>query len=352
MRSDHPSALGIGTRAAICALATLSAAAELPARADLFGADEPLAVTLSAPFSAVFRDRDEREWQEAQLAYRDASGAEATVPLRVRVRGKSRAALCDFPPLLLNFRTSELKGTELEGEDRLKLVTHCESSGNYDQFLLLEYLSYRAWNLVSAASLRARLVNARYIDPAREREVDARPGILLEDEERFAERQGFTMFEGERIERARYDAESLALFDVFQYFLGNTDFSALAGPTGEQCCHNVVPYVRADGVLVPVPYDFDSAGLINAPHALPNERLPIKTVRQRLYRGACRTPEELAPALARFESQRAAILALFTEQSGLNPRTAAGARGYVEEFYAVLDDPKRREDAFFDVCAR
>jgi hypothetical protein len=177
-----------------------------------------------------------------------------------------------------------------------------------------------------------------------------RPGILLEDEERFGERQGMTKFEGEEVDRARYDPEALAVVDVFQYLIGNTDWSATEGPGEEQCCHNVTPYVRADGTMIPVAYDFDSAGLVDAPHALPNERLPIKSVRQRLYRGRCRPAEELAPIFARFTEQRAAILALFTEQQGLDAKVAERARDYIEDFYAVLGDEKRRDRAFFAVC--
>ena len=103
------------------------------------------------------------------------------------------------------------------------------------------------------------------------------------------------MFEGPAVERAQYEPEALALLDVFQYLIGNTDWSAFAGPRGEDCCHNVVPYVRADGTFVPVAYDFDASGIVNPPHAAPDQRLPIRNVRQRLYRGRCRAPP---PALA------------------------------------------------------
>jgi hypothetical protein len=352
MRREAQSELGIGRCLTACLTAALYAALPFSASADLFASDEPLTLKLAAPLATVFRQRQKPEFQEAQLAYRDATKGEVTVPLRVRVRGKSRAAFCDFPPLLLNFRTGDLVGTVFEGEDRLKLVTHCKASSSYDEYLLLEYLSYRIWGLVSATGLRARLVEVGYFDPERERDLGTRPAILLEDEERFAERQGLTIFEGPKLQRARYNAESLVLLEVFEYFLGNTDWSALEGPAGEECCHNVVPYVRADDMLVPVPYDFDSAGLVNAPHALPDERLRIRDVRQRLYRGPCRTPDELAPIFERFQAQRSAILALFGEQSGLSAKVAEGARGYVDAFYEVLGDPKLRENAFFDACER
>ena len=341
-------------RAPLAALAFVTGAGfEFAAAADLFDTNEPLAFELAAPFPDVFRQREaeDREYHDATLTYGgDVAGTGVTVPLRVRVRGRSRAAECDFPPLRLNFRKPDVVDTVFDGEDNLKLVTHCKNSESYDEYLRLEYLIYRVQALVTPYSLRARPIEAHYVDSNRDRDEGTRPAILLEDEERFGERQGMTMFVGTRVDRTRYDAETLAIFDVFQYLIGNTDWSATDGPGEEQCCHNVTPYVREDGRMIPVAYDFDSAGLVNAPHALPNERLPIRNVRQRLYRGQCRSAEELSPIFARFEQQRSAILALFSEQSGLDADDAESAREYIEGFYAVLADDKRRAREFFNDC--
>lgn len=337
---------------AACAVLMTGAAIELPAAADLFDTNDPLALELSAPFPAAFRQKElpDRDWQDATLEYQDGSAAESVVPLRVRVRGRSRAAMCDFPPLMLNFRKPDVVDTVFDGQDRLKLVTHCKTSASYDTYLRLEYLIYRVQALLTPYSLRARPVEAHYVDSDSGRDRGTRPAILLEDEERFGERHDMEMFVETRVDRARYDDEAIAILDVFQYLIGNTDWSAIDGPGEEQCCHNVTPYVRADGTMIPVAYDFDASGLVDAPHALPNERLPIKDVRQRLYRGQCRTAEQLAPIFARFVEQRSAILALFTEQPGLDADDAQSAREYIEEFYATLADDKRRERAFFTVC--
>jgi hypothetical protein len=337
--------------AAAAALAVVCGVLESGAAADLFAEESVLELKLAAPLGTVFRSKADPEYHEATLAYRDAAGSDVTVPLRIRVRGKSRVVACSFPPLLLNFRTPELVGTALEGEDRLKLVTHCDSSDAFDNYVRLEYLAYQVLSLLTPHTLRARLVNVSYFDSGRERDLGTRPGILLEDEQRFGERQGWTPFEEPAVDRARYDAEALALIDVFQYLIGNTDWSALAASRGEEaCCHNVVPYVRGDGKLVPVVYDFDSSGIVDPPYAAPDERLRIRDVRQRLYRGRCRTPEELAPIFARFEAQKSAIVALFDEREGLEPGVAARARDYIDDFFAVLADDERREKAFFAVC--
>ena len=50
---------------------------------------------------------------------------------------------------------------------------------------------------------------------------------------------------------------------------------------------------RADGVLVPIPYDFDATGIVNPPYALPAAGLSIRNVRVRLYRGQCRDAADL-----------------------------------------------------------
>jgi hypothetical protein len=137
--------------------AAVSCTVASPAFADLFDSEEPLAIKLAGPLSAVFRDRDDPEYQDAELTYLDSVRGEVAVPLRVRVRGKSRAELCDVPPLRLNFRRKDLADTVFAGENNLKLVTHCETSATYDQYLLLEYLTYR----VSISSRRRASAPAR-----------------------------------------------------------------------------------------------------------------------------------------------------------------------------------------------
>jgi hypothetical protein len=338
----------LGTGGADAQVAESSAAV-----APLFSSREPIALRLEAPFGTLRRGGDEPEYQPARLSYTAPSGETVAADLRVRVRGKSRLALCSFPPLRLNFRTRELAGTTFEGQDRLKLVTHCEPRDGNAQYIFLEYLAYRVLNLVTEDSLRVRPVTVTYFDTGRGgREIAAGPGILLEDEEQFAARRGLTTIAEEKLARARYDEQALLLVEAFQYFIGNTDWSALAGPAGSECCHNVVPLARADGVLVPIVYDFDSSGIVDAAYALPDARLPINTVRDRLYRGVCTDPATLRASFAPFERQRAEIRALFEQHPQLAPRSRVRALEYVDAFYAAIAERRRVERDFRSSCAR
>jgi hypothetical protein len=314
----------------------------------IFRSEKPLRFRLEAPFATVTRQRAAPEYQPGRLVYRDTADNEVALDLRVRVRGKSRLELCAFPPLLLNFRAGTLAGTAFEGQNRLKLVTHCESSQAYEQFVLLEYLAYRVLNLLTDRSLRVRLAEVTYYDSDRARELVTKPGFLVEDEEQFAARSSLTTLGGERVDASRYDQEALSLIEMFQYFIGNTDWSASAGPAGDACCHNVVPLAREDGSLLPIPYDFDSTGIVNAP---PDERLPIRTVRQRLYRGECRDLAELRASFEPFEAKRAEITALFEQPPRLTEQTSNSARRYIDEFYALIADPERVQRVFRSDCA-
>jgi hypothetical protein len=316
----------------------------------LFASSEPLVLRLEAPFGAIKATKAKPEYMDGKLKLEEG-GVEKVFDVRLRLRGHSRKAVCDFPPLLLNFKTSDLKGSVLEGENKLKLVTHCMATSTFDPFLRLEYLSYRTLNLLTDMSLRARPLTVTYYDTQRKRELDVRPALFIEDEERFAERKGLTEVELQRIESKQYDREALGLVNMFEYFIGNTDWSAALGSQGSPCCHNIVPYQRADGVLVPVPYDFDSSGIVNTPYAVPNERLKIANVRQRLYRGTtCESLADLEPRFAKFDAVKPQLLELFSTSSGLDKRNAASATSYIDDFFATRSDPKKAERAFRSGC--
>ena len=318
----------------------------------LFASEEPLTFTLEMPYSKVLSSRNDPEYSDAKLVYKDASGGDVTLDLRVRVRGKSRAQACSFPPLLLNFPAKALDGTWFDGENKLKLVTHCSQSASYDRYQAIEYAAYRAFNQLTDMSLRVRPVEITYFDSKKERVVTTKPGFLLEDEEHFAARHGLHLVTEEHVDRNRYDPAALALVDMFQYFLGNTDWSALEGPKGEPCCHNVVPMARADGTLVPIPYDFDSTGIVNPPYALPAVGLPIRDVRTRLYRGVCRDPAELAASYEPFQRLRAEITAQFEQQQDRLGKSMGALLVYIDDFYATLASPERAERAFRVNCSR
>jgi hypothetical protein len=324
-----------------------------PNPSPLFRSDELLELRIEAPFAKVTKSRNEqREYFPAVLSYRDKAGEEVRLNLRLRTRGKSRSdpAVCSFPPLLLDFSRKSLDETLLDGENRLKLVTHCGTSSANTQYVLLEYLIYRTMNIFSDASLRVRLADVTYYDNERNRETGNKKAFLIEDIGRMAGRVGVTRVDASQVDWKKYEQQALNFFTLFQFFIGNTDWSVSRGPPGDGCCHNSIPLLEADDQMVPVAYDFDATGMVNAPYALPSSNLPIRSVRQRFYRGYCQPEEVVQDNLHRFRVKRAAILTLFRGQPGLSKAKVRSATAYIDNFYKIINDPKKLRRKILDHC--
>jgi len=316
----------------------------------LFAEHSALRLTLEGPFTLLRQTAAEREDQDGRLTYREPDGRAVTLDAELRVRGRSRLALCDFPPLRLDFKRGQVGGTVFAGQNLLKLVTLCRDSPEYRIYLAKEYGIYLAFNALTGSSFRVRWAEIDYVDTAgQRRETFTAPAFLIEHEDELAARTGMQVRESESLDLADLDARHTALLSLFQFMIGHTDWSVLQGPPGEPCCHNGIPLQAADGHLTVVPYDFDQAGIIDAEYASPAVGLPIRSVRRRLYRGFCAFNGELGAAIAQFNGARAPVVAALTGER-LSERQRARSAGYLAEFYEIINDPLRRETDLFERC--
>ena len=314
----------------------------------LFSTDSVLSVTLDAPLRDMAKDRsDEPEYRSGTFSFAGADGVVQQVDIQVRPRGKSRRdrAVCSFPPLRLNFKPKQLEGTVFENQNILKLVTHCKSSERFQNYVLKEYLTYRMFNLLSDTSFRVRLLKVTYTDSVKSAKPYERFGFVIEHKKRLAARLGTEAVEPVSISSAELEPHQASLAELFQFLISNTDYSFIAAPPGDTCCHNSILLKGPQDSFLPVPYDFDRTGMVNPPNALPDEGLGQRNVRERLYRGFCRPPQYLDEAVAQSVAKRAQFEALFTEQADLSDSERRKALKYLDIYYRMIDDPSRRERA-------
>ena len=320
----------------------------------LFTSDELLRVTITAPITTLMRDRPMEEYLAGKFQYREADGNVVEFDIGVRTRGRFRRRVetCDFAPLRINFKKSETEGTLFDKQDKLKLVTHCDSrSPRYQQSVVSEYLAYRILNLLTDISFRARLLEVTYIDVDRENRASVSYAIFIEHQDRMAKRIDTPTVEIPRmITVPSLNPEYAGLTVLFQYFLGNTDFSQIATAPGENCCHNHELYGRDGEKMYSVPYDFDMTGFVNAPHAQPNSRFGLRSVRQRLYRGRCVHNDYLAAAVVKFGEQRDAIYALVDSQEQLTKSTRRSQERFVDGFFKDIESDKDIQKNLMDDC--
>lgn len=319
----------------------------------LFGTEESMNLRLVAPFTQIMRDRSEQTYFDAMLSYTDASGAEHRIPLRIRTRGefRRRKEICDFAPLRLNFRKGDVKGSEFAGQDKIKLVTHCRSGrGSYEQYVLKEYFAYRVLETLTEHSFNTRLISLTYVDTDMKNRERTKYAFLIEEKMHVGERLGWEEMKVSRIVASQLDPAQANLIAVFEYFIGNTDFSMVLGARDEPCCHNIVLYSTEPGVFLPVPYDFDLAGIVNTPYAAPNPKYKLDSVTERLYRGSCANNDLLQTTLARFRDNEEELRELLANLEGLSRYRKREVRRYIDKFYEDFEDERELDRNFLSDC--
>jgi hypothetical protein len=301
--------------------------------APLFGGDDVLELELHGPLREVTNSRRDREERTFELV-----AGEDVLSVEVRVRGHSRVKLCDFPPLRLDFRNSNVEGTVFSGQSKLKLVSHCKARSAYEDNVLEEYAAYRIFSLLSDYALDARLLRVRYFDTTRPgKDPVERYAILIESLDALAERTGGVLLQREALAKGAMDLEQLATVFVYQYLIGNTDWSLVTARGEELCCHNGELLDR-EGRVFYVPYDFDFAGLVNARYAKPLPEMRIRTVKTRRYRGYCFEGIDLKAAILRTLDQEAAILEFLRSLPAVEPDAGTERVRYVERFFEEARD--------------
>jgi hypothetical protein len=315
----------------------------------LFEDEAPVVFTLEADFKAVTRDRNPNSTKlfPATISFTDDKGATTSKTLSLRNRGHARRQVttCDFPPIRLEFEKDAMAGTVFAGHRELKLGTHCRTSSEFEQYVLREYLAYRILNLITPQSFRVRLGKATYVDAVTKKPLATRYGLFIEDDDDVAKRMEGRVTELPNLMYRHFNVESATWFGLFEYLIGNTDVSIVSQ-------HNVRTIeTPASGRFV-VPYDFDYSGIVGATYAIPNKQFGLASVKDRLYRGPCRTPDELEPFFVKLRTLKPQMLSLYETLPDLTDGYRRSAKNYLEDFYKVINDPFTVKKELVNGCVK
>ena len=319
----------------------------------LFQSDEPLALVLELPPRNQLPPPQDKPTVPGLLRYKSNDGTDIVLDIAISTRGNSRLEHCSLPPLSINLKRKQVASTLFAGQNKLKIVTQCRKSAAYRRYLNQEFMAYKILNIFSEYSFRVRKLEITYRKSSGGEPDELHSAFIIESAERAAARLGMKTIKVDSVKVSQLDTHQLSIFALFQFMIGNTDWSVRKGPANEECCHNgkvIAPPDSNDGWVV-LPYDFDQAGIINTRYATPSDLLPIKSVRQRLYRGFCSGNSSLDSTIARFNDSRAAIEDFYgSGPDGSSPNKAA--LRYLRDFYEIVNDPKKRQKQIVDACQR
>ena len=333
----------------LAAILTAGTAAAQTAPKPLFAGNEVLHLTIRGPLNQIARSAQQRAPRDAVLTVPGVAPETMAIELTPRGITRLKREVCQFPPLRVRFQRPPSPGSIFAGQKQLKLVTHCRANASFQQYLLLEYSAYLLYNQLTPASFRVRLAMIDYVDEAN-RPITTRLGYFLEDVDDVAARNGWRhAVTGDRIPATQLSPAEAARVALFEYMIGNMDWSIRAGPVGQGCCHNSRLFARASGGgFIPVPYDFDYSGLVNAPYAVSPDG--NSGVLKRRYMGYCAHNAQALAAAALLRSQRAPLLAALG-QAPLDEAVRRKAAAYLAGFYNDIADDRTTTAKVLKTCA-
>jgi hypothetical protein len=300
--------------------------------APLFLNEIPLDVSVTLPLRELKRSRSDSIYFPTGLHFKSGNDAWDSVQMGIRARGNFRRKHCYFPPLRIKIKKSEAKGSLFEGTKNLKLVVPCQATNNYDALILKEYLCYKLYERVTPYAFRTRLVALRLHDNGGKGKDHILRAFFIEDDDALAERLHGVAADDKTIRPQHLQDTGALRLDLFQYMIANTDFSTTF-------LHNIKVVQTNSHQKIPVPYDFDMAGLVSAPYATVDESLGIRNVRERYYKGFCRDAglaEHVRREFIGLESQLQHVID--QEASVLDPKDLAGIKKQIHAFFDILKD--------------
>jgi len=315
-------------------------------KVSLFDDDTPIKLTIVTDVVELQNDKSkDPEYIDGMLLHHMNKYKVEAFEIKVKARGGTRrlTELCDFPPLKFNFKKKKVKNTVFEGLDKMKFVSQCRQEEEFQDYLLEEYLLYKTYNILTEDSYRVRLVDIEIRDKQLRVESIQMKGFLIEDDEAFEERTASKEYEEAVYSQDSCQAQAMDILSMFQYMIGNTDWYV-------NTRHNIDIFQNRYGDLIPVPFDFDFAGVINTPYAVPSKEIPIKRVKQRYFKGSCRDLQAYNPVIDLFNSKKEEIFELYNSFDYLENHIINKSLRYYNKFYKILNDPALAEPSFYQAC--
>ena len=279
------------------------------------------------------KTRRKEKYHPAELTCHVSDSFQVTHPVRVRARGIFRRDYCTMPPFWLNIRhagiEASLQDPALRDVVKMKMVTRCRPTASHENLVLREYLVYQLYNLLSDYSFDTRLVRIKYIDTGRKNRESEDWGFLIESNEKMAERNNAVIVDTDGLSLRTVNREIMDKVAFFCYMVGQLDYS-VAGQ------HNLrILAVKEGGPtgFIPVPYDFDFCGLVNAEYANPTESLGLVSVRQRYYLGPCRDEASYQKTINWLASYREALVDLIMNFEYLPEKEKLDMVDYLDSYF-------------------
>jgi hypothetical protein len=304
-----------------------------------------LKLTLETDTKLLVNKKYKEEWQPTLVKLNDLDGQAIEWNAKIRTRGNIRKKVCYYPPVKLKFKKKWLHKNELDSAyNDLKIVIGCKKGDYYGNLVLKEYLAYNLYEALTNISFRTQLAEIEFIDSNDKWKPFTTYAFFIENEDEMAARLNATCARPKRLSSKRFFAKQFDLMTLFQYMIGNTDWSAITS-------HNVrIIKCRDYPLPLPVAYDFDYSGLVNAPYAVHGQGIDLEHITDRMYLGMCREANEWESTIALFNEKKEILYNIVNNFEYLPEKERGNIIRYLDDFYGTINHPKRFKRNILNAC--
>ena len=305
---------------------------------------EPLHMTIETDVEAYIDQKDstDEKFQPALMTITKPDGSVMTLDIEVRPRGVTRKELCDYPPMMVKAPKELREKYNLRKTDHIKLVSYCKQDEGFQDLVMKEMLNYKLYNTLSNYSYSAKLARVNYTDSGLNYEPVEMMSFMIEPTDAMADRHNCMLVDDDKAIKTVFK-EHYKNFVVFQYMIGNTDWNL-----SER--HNIrLLKCDADKGPIPIPYDFDYSGLVNAPYAKPHPMLPIKAVTERLFQWRGSADEDFSKTYQLFNDKKVDFYTLCKEFTHLKEESREEIISFLDQFYENINSPEKMTEEIMKV---
>ena len=315
-------------------------------KSDLFEDQNPLAIRMSVSLSELRKKTNDSTYIPSMLSFKDGNRIWDSIPISIRTRGNFRKKHCAYPPLRIKMKKKDVVNTVFEGTKSLKLVLPCHEAKSNLDLINKEYVCYQLYQPVSNYYFKTRLLDITLVEKGKRERTSRINGFFIEDDDQLAERHRSKVIDETKLNPMQLEDTSALRFDLFQFMIANTDFSTTF-------FHNIKVVQTSNARYIPVPYDFDMSGIVNAPYATVDPKWEIKTVRERVYKGYCRNENLAQHVRKEFIGLEEEIYRIVGQHEELlTPKEAESLKKYLAEFFTILKDDIEYKEMITAKCRR
>jgi len=300
---------------------------------DIFDKEQALEITLEFNIKKFIDQKLDREYEPAILSYYIVDSVQVKDSIRIKSRGIFRLKKCVFPPYWINIKNANHSvDTNLE-VNKIKIVSHCKASKMHENYLLKEYVAYKIFNIITDYSFKVRLLRINYIDTGSERKERTNWAFMIEPEEVLAERLNAYPLKRDKVSYSQTDTLTTTILSFFQYMIGNLDYSMVGR-------HNIKLLTLKDfekTSIIPVPYDFDYTGIVDAYYAKPQPIFELENIRERYFFGMCRSDEVYNSVIQLYNEKEEEVFLYINSCDFLDKKTKKYVLGYIKDFYKDIN---------------